>query len=71
MNNEGGCDMEFTGHNALEVASKCGEHVMSSADELHESMRKKMADQMTHGTEADKQKWFEWFQGEWDKKAEA
>jgi hypothetical protein len=70
MNNEGGCDMEFTGDNALDVAGQCGQHVATSTDELHEPMRDKMANQMAHGTEEDKKKWFEWFQGEWNKKAE-
>ncbi len=70
MNNEGGCDMEFAGDSPHDVAGKCGQHVMTSTDEAHKPMRDKMTNQMAHGTEEDKAKWFEWFQGEWDKKAE-
>ena len=70
MNNEDGCDMEFTGDTPHDVAGKCGQHVMASADEAHKPMRDKMANQMANGTREDQAKWFEWFQGEWDKKAE-
>ncbi len=65
MNNEGGCGMEFSGETSMEVASQCGMHVAGSADEAHRPMR----DMMTaNHTEEEKKKWFEWFQGEWDKK---
>jgi hypothetical protein len=69
MNNEGGCDMEFTGDTPHDVAGKCGQHVATSTDETHKPMRDKMANQMAHGTEEDKAKWFEWFKGLWDSKA--
>jgi hypothetical protein len=71
MNNEGGCDMEFTGTGPMEVAGQCGQHVMGTTDEAHKPMRDKMADQMANGTKEDQAKWFAWFQEEWDKKAEA
>ena len=70
MNNEGGCGMEFIGNDAMDVASQCGQHVMTSTDGEHASMREKMSAQMSGGTEEDKAKWFEWFKGEWDKKSE-
>jgi hypothetical protein len=70
MNNEGGCDREFKGDDMMGVAGQCGQHVMTTTDEGHKPMRDKMANQMANGTEEDKAKWFEWFKGEWDKKAE-
>jgi len=66
MNNEGGCDMEFKGDDMMGVAGQCGQHLMVTTDEAHKPMR----DQMANGTEEDKAKWFEWFKGEWDKKAD-
>ncbi len=66
MNNEGGCDMEFSGDDAMTVASQCGQHVAASTDEVHKAMREKMLN--PNHTEEDRKKWFEWFQGEWDKK---
>ncbi len=66
MGGEGGCDMEFVGGNMREVAGTCGQHVMSSTDEAHKPMR----DTMANSKKEDQAKWFEWFQGEWDKKAE-
>lgn len=71
MNNEGGCDMEFKGDDMMDVAGQCGKHVMTTTDDAHKPMRDKMANQMANGTEGDKVKWFEWFKGEWDKKADA
>lgn len=62
--------MEFSGDSAMEVAGKCGQHVASSTDEAHKPMRDQMTQQMAGATEEDKQKWFAWFQGEWDKKSE-
>ncbi len=70
MNGEGGCDMEFKGDDMMGVAGQCGKHVMASTDPEHKPMRDKMANQMANGTKEDKAKWFEWFKGEWDKKAE-
>ena len=68
MNGEGGCAMEFTGNDMMDVASQCGAHIMSSTDEVHKSVRDMMN---TNHSEEEKKKWFEWFQGEWDKKAES
>jgi hypothetical protein len=68
MNNEGGCDMEFTGETSMEVASQCGKHVAVSTDEAHKSMRDMMSN--PNHTKEDQEKWFAWFQGEWDKKSE-
>ena len=67
MNREGGCDMQFSGENPMDVASRCGKHVAESTDETHKPMRDLMMNP-SH-TQADREKWFNWFQGEWDKKA--
>ena len=67
MNHEGGCDMEFSGENPMDVASQCGKHVAESTDEAHKPMRDLMMN--PNHTQADREKWFNWFQGEWDKKA--
>ena len=69
MNDETGCDMEFVGDNAMDVASQCGKHVADSTDEAHKPMRDMMNN--PNHTEEDRAKWFEWFQGEWDKKIDA
>ena len=69
MNNEGGCDIEFSGEKSMDIASQCGKHVASSTDEAHKPMREMMTN--PNHTKEDKEKWFKWFQGEWDKKAEA
>lgn len=70
MNNEGGCDMEFKGDDMMKVAGACGEHVMKSTDEAHKPMRDMMATTMAGANAKEEQaKWFAWFQGEWDKKA--
>lgn len=68
MNNEGGCDVEFSGDNMMNVASQCGKHVASSTDGAHKPMRDMMTN--PNHTKEDQAKWFEWFKGEWDKKAE-
>lgn len=66
MDNKGGCDMEFTGDDMMGVAGQCGKHVMETTDEAH----KQMHDMMATTTKEDQVKWFEWFQGEWNKKAD-
>lgn len=66
MNNESGCDVSFSGDSAMEVAMQCGKHVATTTDEDHKGMREKMTSS-TH-TEDDRKKWFEWFNGEWEKK---
>lgn len=63
--------MEFKGDDMMGVAGQGGQHVMTTTDEGHKPMRDKMQDQMANGTEEDKAKWFAWFKGEWDKKADA
>ncbi len=71
MNNEGGCDTEFTGDEMMSVAGQCGKHVMTTTDEAHKPMRDKMNHTMASAHSKEEQaKWFEWFKGEWDKKAE-
>ncbi len=67
MNNEGGCDMEFEGVELMDVAGQCGKHIVGTTDNLHKTLRDMMT---TNHTEEEKKKWFKWFQGEWDKKAE-
>ena len=68
MNNEGGCSTVFSGHDAMTVANACGQHIATSTDDAHKSMREMMTN--PNHTQADREKWFAWFQGEWDKKAE-
>jgi hypothetical protein len=67
MDNKGGCDMEFSGDDMMEVASQCGKHVAGTTDELHKPMRDMMT---TNRTEEEKKNWFEWFKSEWNKKVE-
>jgi len=62
----GPCDEAFEGETAKEVGEKGGQHIMSSTDEAHKSMREHMA----KTSEEEKQKWWTWFEGEWDKKEE-
>lgn len=69
MGGQGGCDMEFSGETAMDVASQCGMHVAKSTDDAHKPMRDMMSN--PNHTEDEKKKWFEWFQSEWDKKASA
>ncbi len=68
MNEQGGCDIEFMGNDMMDVASQCGKHVASSTDDTHKPMRDMMT---TNHSEEEKKKWFEWFQGEWNKKIDA
>jgi hypothetical protein len=63
----GPCDEAFEGATAEEVGNKGGKHIMSSTDDAHKPMR----DQMATSSEENKNKWWAWFNGEWDKKAEA
>ena len=63
----GPCDEAFEGSAAEEVGNKGGQHIMSSTDDAHKPMR----EQMAKSSEEDKNKWWTWFNGEWDKKAEA
>ncbi|MEK7193636.1 MAG: hypothetical protein AAB652_02500 [Patescibacteria group bacterium] len=66
MNNEGGCDMEFSGDDMMDVAGQCGKHVAGTTDEAHKPMRDMMSN--PNHTEEEKKKWFAWFQGLWDAK---
>ena len=60
--------MEFAGETEMDVASQCGKHVAGSTDEAHKPMRDMMA---TAHSKEEQAKWFAWFKGEWDKKADA
>ncbi len=60
--------MVFEGAELMDVAGQCGKHIFGTTDDLHKAMRNMMA---ANHTEEEKKKWFEWFQGEWDKKAES
>jgi hypothetical protein len=62
MNDASGCGMEFSGDTPMDVASQCGKHVASSTDAAHAPMRDKMM--IPNHTQADREKWFAWFQGE-------
>jgi len=61
----GPCDEAFEGATAEEVGNKGGQHIMSSTDELHKPIREEMA----KADEESKKKWWDWFNGEWEKKA--
>ncbi len=67
MNDASGCNMEFSDDTPMDVASQCGKHVASSTYAAHAPMRDKMMN--PNHTQADREKWFTWFQGEWNKKA--
>ena len=69
MNDESGCDLEFSGDDPMGVASQCGKHVAESTDEAHKPMRDLMMN--PNHTQADREKWFARFQGEWEKKEAA
>lgn len=61
----GVCNEVFTGADFKAVGEMGGKHIMESEDEAHADMKK----QMMESSEEDKQKWWDWFQQEWDKKA--
>ena len=63
----GGCEEVFSGTTAEEVVKKGGQHIMTSTDEAHKQVRERMA----KNTEEDNKKWKKWFDGEWEKKADA
>ena len=62
----GPCDAVIEGETMEEVVKKGSEHVMAMAgsDEEHKKVHEGMESQGEEG----KAKWFQWFQGEWDKK---
>ena len=66
MNPASGCDMKFSGNDAMSVAGDCGTHVAISTDEAHRPMRE-LTTNPNH-TKADGEKWMAWWQEEWDKK---
>ena len=67
MNGEGGCDEAFEAETAEDITKKSSEHFMRSSDDAHKPMR----DMMTSSpSEESQKKWWDWFNGEWDKKAE-
>ena len=67
MKMEGGCDQEFVGETAMDIAKACGGHFMSSTDDAHKAGR----EMMTAGpSEESKKEWWDWFNGEWNKKEE-
>jgi hypothetical protein len=63
----GPCDTEFEGETMHDVAGMGGKHIMSTTDEAHKPLR----EQMAKSTKEEQDKWFAWFKGLWDKKAEA
>lgn len=72
MNNEGGCEMEFSGDDMMAVAGQCGAHVGATTDDMHKPMRDMMANTMESPNAKEEQaKWFAWFKSEWDKKPNA
>ena len=60
----GPCEEVHEGGTAMEIAIKSHAHVMANTDEAHKQMR----EQMTKPSEEDQKKWWDWFNGEWDKK---
>ena len=60
----GVCDEVFEGKTYKEVGEKGGAHIMSSTDEAHKPLRERMV----KSSEDDKNKWWDWLKGEWDKK---
>lgn len=62
----GPCDEEFEGETMHDVAGKGGKHIMSTTDEAHKPMR----DMMATSKPEDQARWFDWFKGLWDNKAE-
>jgi len=63
----GPCDEVLAGTTYKEVGEKGGQHIMTSTDEAHKPLR----EQMAKSSKEDQNKWWDWFKGEWDKKAEA
>ena len=60
----GVCDEVFEGENSKEVGKKGGEHIINSTDETHKEIKGKMV----QSSNEDIQKWWTWFEGEWNKK---
>ncbi len=68
MNGAGGCDEVFEAETAMDITKKSSKHFMSSTDEAHKPMRDMMA---SSPSKEEQKKWWDWFNGEWNKKAEA
>ena len=65
--NGDGCNETFEGETAMDIAKQSSKHFMSSADDAHKPMR----DMMDSAPDKDAQnKWWDWFNGEWEKKGE-
>lgn len=60
----GVCDEAFEGATYREVGERGGAHIMSTTDEAHAKLRAQLAG----ASEAEKDQWWDWFKGEWDKK---
>lgn len=60
----GPCDEKLTGATYREVGEKGSAHIMSTTDEAHAKLR----EQLVTSSEAEKEQWWNWFKGEWDKK---
>ena len=67
MNGEGGCDEDFEGETAKDIAKQSATHFMNSTYEAHKPMREMMA---SSPNEEEQKKWWDWFNSEWDKKQE-
>jgi len=52
----------------MDIAKRSSKHFMSSTDEAHKPMRDMMT--TSHSKEEEK-KWWDWFNGDWEKKPEA
>ena len=68
MNGEGGCDEVFLGETTMDLLKQSSTHFMSSTDDAHKPMRDMMA---SSPSKEEQEKWFDWFDGEWEKKPEA
>ncbi len=68
MNGAGGCDEVFEGATSMDIVKQSSKHFMSSTDEAHKPMRNMMA---SSPSKEEQKKWWDWFNGEWDKKPEA
>lgn len=60
----GVCDEVFEGNTYKEVGEKGGAHIMRTVDDAHAKLREQMA---TSSAE-EKNQWWGWFEGEWNKK---
>ena len=65
MKMKGGCDQVFEGETAMDIAKACGMHFMNSTDDAHKEGREMMA---AGPNEETKKEWWDWFNGEWNRK---